>query len=202
MGLSTRTTAAGIDFLVKMLERREEKQHILVQELPSSPESFIHLDMVFTLLDRDSCMVFEPLILNSNKYQTIQIDIENGKVVSIKNVANLVNALADMGMDLKPSFCGGKNDTMVQEREQWHSGANFFAIGPGKLIGYNRNIHTLENLSQSGYEIIKSKDVTEDRIDLSGYQKYVLTIDGAELSRGGGGVRCMTMPFKREKVIG
>lgn len=202
VGLGTRTTAAGIDFLVKMVAGREEKQHILVQELPSSPESFIHLDMVFTLLDRDSCMVFEPLILNSNKYQTIRIDIENGKVVSIKNVANLVNALADLGMDLKPSFCGGKNESMVQEREQWHSGANFFAIGPGKLIGYNRNIHTLENLSQSGYEIIKSKDVTEDRIDLSGYRKYVLTIDGAELSRGGGGVRCMTMPFRREKIKG
>ncbi len=200
VGLGTRTTAAGIDFLIKMLAGREKKQHILVQELPALPESFIHLDMVFTLLDHDSCMIFEPLILHSNKYQTIRIDLENGKVVSINNAANLVNALADLGMDLKPSFCGGTNDTMVQEREQWHSGANFFAIGPGKLIGYNRNIHTLENLSQSGYEIIKSKDVTGGQVDLSGYRKYVLTVDGAELSRGGGGVRCMTMPFKREKV--
>jgi arginine deiminase len=201
VGLGTRTTSAGIDYLVKMLAGKKEKHHIIVQELPSSPESFIHLDMVFTLLDQDSCMVFEPLIMKSNKYQTIQIDVEGGKVVSIKNVEHLLSALSALGMVLKPSFCGGENDTMVQEREQWHSGANFFAIGPGKLIGYNRNIHTLENLSQSGYEIIKSKDVTDGRIELSSYEKYVLTIDGAELSRGGGGVRCMTMPFKRKELV-
>ena len=199
VGLGTRTTSRGIDFLVNLLSERKEKHHILVQELPSTPESFIHLDMVFTLLDRDSCMVYEPLILKSNKYQTIQIDIDNGKVISIRNVENLVKALASLGMDLKPSYCGGQKETMTQEREQWHSGANFLAVGPGKLIGYNRNVHTLENLNQSGYEIIKSKDVMDGKTDLSSMERYVLTIDGAELSRGGGGVRCMTMPFKRKR---
>ncbi len=199
IGLSARTSSQGIDFLVKMAQERKEKHHILVQEMPSSPESFIHLDMTFTLLDNNSCMVFEPLILQSNKYQTIQIDMDNGKVVSIRNVENLVTALKKLGMDLKPSYCGGQKDTMTQEREQWHSGANFFAIGPGKIIGYNRNVHTLENLNQSGYEIIAAKDVLNGKTDLSTREKYVLTIDGAELSRGGGGVRCMTMPFKRKR---
>ncbi|MDF1576630.1 MAG: arginine deiminase family protein [Bacteroidales bacterium] len=199
VGLGTRTTSQGIDFLVQMALDRKEKHHILVQELPSSPESFIHLDMTFTLLDYDSCMVYEPLILESNKYQTIQIDIDNGKVISIRNVENLVKALKKLGMDLKPSYCGGQKDTVTQEREQWHSGANFFAIGPGKIIGYNRNVHTLENLNQSGYEIIGAKDVLNGKTDLSTRKKYVLTIDGAELSRGGGGVRCMTMPFKRKR---
>jgi arginine deiminase len=198
VGLSNRTTSKGIDFLIKMMSDRKEKHHILIQELPSSPESFIHLDMAFTLLDSDSCMVYEPLILKSNKYQTIQIDVENGKVKSIRNVENLVKALSSLGMDLKPSYCGGKKDTMTQEREQWHSGANFFAVGPGKLIGYNRNVHTLEDLNQSGYEIIKVRDVLDGKIDPASFKKYVLTIDGAELSRGGGGVRCMTMPFSRK----
>jgi arginine deiminase len=98
VGLGTRTTSRGIDFLIKMAAGRKEKHHILIQELPSSPESFIHLDMTFTLLDNDSCMVYEPLILKSNKYQTIQIDMDNGKVVSIRNVENLVRALKDLGM--------------------------------------------------------------------------------------------------------
>jgi len=198
VGLGTRTSSQGIDFITRMVREKKEKHHILVQELPSSPESFIHLDMVFTILDRDSCMVFEPLIMKSNKYQTIQIDVENGKVVSINNVENLISALSSLGMDLKPSYCGGRNDTMVQEREQWHSGANFFAIGPGKIIGYNRNVNTLENLNQSGYEVFKARDVNDGKVDLNGYGKCVITIDGAELSRGGGGARCMTMPFSRK----
>ena len=200
VGLGTRTSSQGIDFITRMVREKKEKHHILVQELPSSPESFIHLDMVFTILDRDSCMVFEPLIMKSNKYQTIQIDVENGKVVSINNVENLISALSSLGMDLKPSYCGGRNDTMVQEREQWHSGANFFAIGPGKIIGYNRNVNTLENLNQSGYEVFKARDVNDGKVDLNGYGKCVITIDGAELSRGGGGVRCMTMPFSRKTL--
>ena len=200
VGMGSRTTSQGIDFITRTVLGNRERHHILVQELPSSPESFIHLDMVFTILDRDSCMVFEPLIMKSNKYQTIQIDVENGKVVSIGNVENLLSALSSLGMDLKPSYCGGRSDTMVQEREQWHSGANFFAIGPGKIIGYNRNVHTLENLNQYGYEIFRARDVSDGKVDLSGYGKCVITIDGAELSRGGGGVRCMTMPFSRKPI--
>jgi arginine deiminase len=199
VGLGSRTSSRGIDQMVRIFSGMKDKHHILVQELPSSPESFIHLDMVFTILDWDSCMVFEPLILKSNKYRTIQIDIDNGKVVSIHQVENLLKALSSLGMDLKPSYCGGENDSMVQEREQWHSGANFFAVGPGKLIGYNRNTHTLENLSKNGYEIIQARDVLEEKKNLSSISRYVLTIDGAELSRGGGGVRCMTMPFKRKR---
>ncbi|PID93109.1 MAG: arginine deiminase [Bacteroidetes bacterium] len=199
VGLGTRTTSRGIDYLVDHFAAKKKPHHILVQELPAKPESFIHLDMVFTLLDKDSCMVYEPLILKSNKYQTIQIDIDNGRVVSIKHVDNLLVALSALGMDLEPSFCGGQKDSMAQEREQWHSGANFFAIGPGKVLGYSRNVHTLENLNQHGYEIIRARDVSEQKIDPAHCEKYVLTIEGAELARGGGGIRCMTMPFYRNR---
>jgi arginine deiminase len=200
IGLGARTSTRGIDFIVKLLQDEKKPQHVIVQQLPSSPESFIHLDMVFTMLNRDACMIFNPLILQPNKYETVHIEIDNGKVKSIRTVENILTILKKLGMDLKPSFCGGEEDSMNQEREQWHSGANFFAYGPGKIIGYGRNNHTLDNLNKNGFEIIKAKDFLSGKATLPSGQS-IITIEGSELSRGGGGARCMTMPFQRKPLV-
>jgi len=199
IGIGSRTTPAGVDVIVEKMKEKETPHHILVQELPTERESFIHLDMVFTLLNHDECMVYQPVIMQQNRYKTIHITIENKKV-TIKEVKNLPDSLAKLGYDLKPIYCGGTSDPWIQEREQWHSGANFFAIGPGKLIGYNRNIATLSELNKNGYEIIEARNVLEKKIQLSDYKKFVVAIDGSELSRGGGGARCMTMPVRREEL--
>ncbi len=203
IGNSIRTTTHAIDFILRQLVAKNDKgkRYIIVQELPESPESFIHLDMVFTLLDVDKCMVFEPVILKPNRFQTVQITIQNGKVLEIKTVENMLTALKSLGMDLKPIICGGSRDPWIQEREQWHSGANFFAVGPGKVIGYSRNTYTMDEMSKNGFDIIRAKDVLADKINLKDYKKFVLTIDGNELPRGGGGARCMTMPVRRKPVI-
>jgi len=141
VGNSARTTTKGIDFMVEQMKKRKTRHHIVVQQLPHTPESFIHLDMVFTLLNKDECMVYEPVILRSTQCQTITITVDNGEVVSIDKKENLLSALKELGLDLKPIMCGGTKDIWIQEREQWHSGANFFAIAPGKVMGYERNIY-------------------------------------------------------------
>lgn len=201
IGTGTRTTSQGIDFILEQLIKQgEERRHIIVQELPYQPESFIHLDMVFTFLSQSECMVYEPLVLKTNKYQTIHIHIENGKVSKIEEEANLLKSLKDLGMDLKPILCGGSKDPWIQEREQWHSGANFFSVAPGKVIGYERNVYTMEEMNKHGYEIIRAKDIIREKVDISKYSKYVITLEGSELPRGGGGARCMTMPVRRKPI--
>jgi arginine deiminase len=199
IGTGVRTSTHGIDFILEKLKNTTlEKRHIVVQELPHFPESFIHLDMVFTFLDRDACMVYEPIVFELNRYRTIHVEIDNGQVKHISQEANIPQCLKKLGMDLKPIVCGGSADLWIQEREQWHSGANFFAFAPGKIIGYERNTHTLNELHKNGFEILSASDVITGKVSVDDYSRCVVTIAGSELARGGGGARCMTMPIQRE----
>lgn len=199
IGIGARTSPQGVDVIVEKFRDQKETKHIIVQELPTKRESFIHLDMVFTFLNKNECMVFEPVILQPNRFKTIHITIDNGKV-DIREEKNILESLSGIGFDLKPIFCGGTADIWQQEREQWHSGANFFAFEPGKVIGYGRNVYTLEELSKNGYDILEAADVIEGKINPADSKKCVIAIAGSELSRGGGGARCMTMPVKRSAI--
>lgn len=200
IGVGARTTTQGVDFILDHFKLKGKNRHIIIQELPLKPESFIHLDMVFTFLDVNKCMVYEPIILQPNKYQTVHIQVNDGKVVSINNKENLLVALRSLGIDLEPIYCGGTKDRWIQEREQWHSGANFFAFAPGKIIGYGRNINTIEQLNKHHFEVIKARDIIDGKISVEDYKKCVVTIEGSELARGGGGARCMSMPIRRSAV--
>jgi arginine deiminase len=197
--MGARSNTKGIDSLINYYKSNKIEKHFIIQELPLTPESFIHLDMVFTLLDKDNCMVYEPVILKSKGLKTIHIYIKDGSLVKIEDEENLLSALNKLGMPLKPIICGGA-DSWNQEREQWHSGANFFSFAPGKILGYARNIYTVEQLSKNDYEVIPAIDVINGTTHPDNYKKCIVTVDGSELARGGGGARCMTMPLSRDAV--
>ena len=201
IGMGLRTNSKAIDYVIAELNAQKISKHIIVQELPTSPESFIHLDMVFTLLDNDKCMAYVPLIMQQNQYKTIHIELKEGETVSIKEEANIPAVLKTLGMDLEVISCGGRADQWTQDREQWHSGANFFAFAPGKVIGYARNSHTIEEMNHHGFDIITAKDVASGKVSPKDYKNCVVTIEGSELARGGGGARCMTMPLRRKTIL-
>lgn len=199
IGQGDRTSKAAIEDLIQGFVQAKKKQTIVVQELPLKPESFIHLDMVFTFLDKNACACYLPLIAHSSACHTTRISIADGKV-SYREHPHLLDALKSLHFDLEPVSCGNPEDSWIQEREQWHSGANFFALAPGKVIGYERNRHTIEQLALHGFDVVPAEDIVSGRDSIDRHNRCVVTLRSDELPRGGGGGRCMTMPVNREQL--
>ena len=199
IGQGIRTNTKGIKYLAQTFAKERERFNILVQELPKSPESFIHLDMVFTFLGKHQCMAFEPMLRKTGLFagkDTTLITIEGGRI-NYRKVDNIIKGLEKLGWDIEPVI-GGGSDPWVQLREQWHSGANFFALGDGKVMGYRRNTHTIDALDKAGFAVLKAEDIVDGKVDMNSYEKFVAAFPGSELPRAGGGARCMTMPILRD----
>lgn len=198
IGYSERTSAAGIDELVRRMAEHGRLSEAIVVELPKA-RATIHLDMTFTMIDRDLCVVFPPLVTGPAKCRAIRMSCEGGRIASIREYPGLLPALADVGLDLEPVRCGG-GDPLRQEREQWTSGANFLTLAPGRIIGYGHNSATLDELAAKDFEIATAEDVIGGLADLAADGRMAITMDGIELARGGGGCRCMTMPVRRSEM--
>ena len=199
IGQGIRTNTKGIKYLAQTFAKERERFNILVQELPKSPESFIHLDMVFTFLGKHQCMAFEPMLKKTGLFagkDTTLITIEKGNI-SYTKFPNIVKGLEHLGWEMEPVI-GGGSDPWVQLREQWHSGANFFSLGDGKIMGYRRNTHTIDALDKAGFAVLNAEDIVSGRVDMHSYEKFVAAFPGSELPRAGGGARCMTMPILRD----
>ncbi len=203
IGQGIRTNTKGIVFLAEKFAKERDHFQILTQELPHHPDSFIHLDMVHTFLGAHQLMVYQPMIEKTGVFAgkaTTLITCDHGKT-STKEYPNMLEGLKACGMDMEPIYCGGY-ENWYQDREQWHSGANFFALDDGKIIGYERNVYTIEALNNAGFEVLDADDVCSGKVDMHDYKKFVVAFKASELPRAGGGARCMTMPINRDLPAG
>lgn len=178
IGISQRTEAAAIDLLAKNIlfdEANSNIKTILAFKIEST-RAFMHLDTVFTQIDHDKFSV-HPAILGP--LEVFEITKVEGKIRVVPQTDKLEDILGKyLGRKITLIPCGG-GDRIAAAREQWNDGSNTLCIEPGKVIVYERNDVTNRILREHGINVIE--------------------MPSAELSRGRGGPRCMSMPLVREE---
>src|SRR4051812_41149194 len=151
LGFSERSSPAAIDQLASIFFERTEVRDVIVVVMPKE-NTAIHLDMIFTQIDRELAMVFPPHFLGPERLPILHW--RKGEA-TIHERPNIFAALAACDMPLEPVFCGGERRTL-QEREQWASGCNFVAMRPGVILSYQRNEATLRELERKGFRMVSS----------------------------------------------
>ena len=176
IGISQRTEPDAIDQIARnIFESDSPIDTILAFDIPSS-RAFMHLDTVFTQIDTDKFTV-HPGILGPLSVFELKSDGHDGIVV--KEVKGTLEEILShyLGYPVTCILCGG-GDAIAAQREQWNDGSNTLCVRPGTVVVYERNDVTNAVLRENGINVIE--------------------IPSAELSRGRGGPRCMSMPVWRE----
>jgi len=202
VGHSERTGVAGIERLVQALHRRAGGPRWLLRvELPRE-RAFMHLDTLFTPVDRDMALVYPPVILPGfpHSARVLEYDLHSASPAPVES-GDLLAALSRRGLDFDPVPCGG-SDPMDQQREQWTDGANALALAPGVIVLYARNVRTARELDRRGFQVAAAEDFLQEgapEFQPDGKRSCIL-IPSGEMSRARGGPHCLTHPLLRDAL--
>jgi arginine deiminase len=176
VGLSGRTTAAGVERLARTLFADGEVDRIVALRFPGN-RAQVHLDAVLTMADPETFVKFEGLGMLPS--YTVRPGPSPDRVhVACHEPDRMYDSIAEaMGLD-KIRVLTAEQDVHAARREQWDAGCNLLAVSPGVVVAYERNVTTNSYLRRNGIE--------------------VLEVPGGELIRGRGGPRCMSCPILRD----
>ena len=183
VGISQRTEAAAIDELAKncFKDPNCKIDTILAFNIPES-RAFMHLDTVFTQIDYDK-FTYHPGIMDTLQvFEITEGDIpDSDEDLNVKEINGSLEEILEkyLGREIEVIPCAG-GEKISSEREQWNDGTNTLCIAPGVVVVYDRNNITNNILREHGLKVIE--------------------VSSAELSRGRGGPRCMSMPLIREDI--
>ena len=176
IGISQRTEPDAIDEIAHNIFNDETSpvDTILAFNIPNN-RAMMHLDTVFTQIDVDKFTIHPGIM---GPLTVFEITPE-GDGIKVREMNDTLEAILEkyVGCPVELIPCGG-GDRIAAEREQWNDGSNTLCIAPGKIVVYERNDVTNKVLRDKGLDLI--------------------IVPSAELSRGRGGPRCMSMPIWRE----
>ncbi len=177
IGMSERSQARMIEQVARSLFASGGAERVIAVVM-TKDRAHMHLDTVFTMLDRDAVTVY-PRVMDQVRAISLRPGV-NGDEFHVTEETGFLPAVADaLGVPkLRVVETGG--NAYQQEREQWDDGNNVVALEPGVVIAYERNIHTIAKMREAGIEVV--------------------TIEGFELGKGRGGGHCMTCPLERDPL--
>jgi len=179
IGMGERTTPQAVLWIARSLFRTGSADVVLAVLLPKS-RSYMHLDTVITMCDRDLVTAFPPVISGARIWKVRPGNDADDLVVEEAHGSLPEQMGRVLGVEkMRVVETGG--DLFEAEREQWDDGNNVVALEPGVVVAYERNTGTNAALRKAGVE--------------------VLPIEGFELGRGRGGGHCMTCPLQRDPAF-